>query len=141
MVVATVVERDGKFLLVFERDGDREVYNQPAGHWDKGETIFEAALRETREESGWEVKLEYLLGQYSFHTPHSNITYYRTAFVASPIRKVSEQLDKEIIEAVWLSYEEIVARKHQLRSPLVLRVIEDYRAGKKFPLELISHVI
>lgn len=141
LVVATVVEQDGKFLLVYERDGDRLVYNQPAGHWDKGESIFDAALRETREESGWEVKLDYLIGQYSVHAAHNDITYYRTAFAATPIKKVSEQLDKEIVEVVWLSYAEIVARKAQLRSPLVLRVIEDYRAGKKFPLDFISHVL
>lgn len=141
LVVATVVERDGKFLLVYERDGERLVYNQPAGHWDKGESIFDAARRETLEESGWEVKLDYLIGQYSVHAAHNNITYYRTAFAATPIKKVSDQLDKDIVEAVWLSYPEIVARKDQLRSPLVLRVIEDYRAGKKFPLEFISHVL
>lgn len=141
LVVATVVERNGKFLLVYEQDGDRRVYNQPAGHWDKGESIFAAALRETLEETGWEVKLEHLIGQYSVHAAHSNITYYRTAFAATPIKKVSEQLDKEIIEAVWLSYEEIVARKDLLRSPLVLRVIDDYLAGKKFPLDFISHVL
>jgi 8-oxo-dGTP pyrophosphatase MutT (NUDIX family) len=140
LVVATVVERDGKFLLVYERDGDRQVYNQPAGHWDKGESIFAAALRETLEETGWEVTLDYLIGQYSVHAAHSNITYYRTAFAATAVKKISDQLDKEIIEAVWLSYDEIVARKDQLRSPLVLRVIEDYRAGKKFPLDFISHV-
>jgi len=141
LVVATVVEQDGKFLLVYEQDGNRQVYNQPAGHWDKGESIFEAARRETREETGWEVKLEYLIGQYSVHAAHSNITYYRTAFAATPIQKVSEKLDKEIIEAVWLSYDDILARKDQLRSPLVLRVIDDYRAGKKIPLDFISHVL
>src|SRR5690606_27900096 len=114
LVVATVVEREGKFLLVYERDGDKLVYNQPAGHWDKGESIFAAAQRETLEETGWEVKLDFLIGQYSVYAPHSHITYYRTAFAASPLKKVSEQLDKDIVEAVWLSYEEIVALKDRL---------------------------
>ena len=145
MVVAVVVERDGKYLLVHETDrdklgGSRRVYNQPAGHWDRGESIFDAARRETLEETGWEVELEALIGQYEYYSPFNGITYFRTAFAARPLRRVSEQLDKEIIEAVWLSYEEIQARQAQLRSPLVLRVIDDYRAGKRFPLQLIDHV-
>jgi len=140
MVVATVVEKDGKFLLVFEKDGDRRVYNQPAGHWDEGETIQAAAARETREETGWEVKLNYIIGQYQYYSPYNHVTYFRTAFAATAIQKVSDKLDKEIIEAVWLSYDEIVERREQMRSPLVIRVIDDYRAGKKFPLDLIDHV-
>lgn len=140
MVVATVVESDGKFLLVFEKDGDRCVYNQPAGHWDEGETIQQAAIRETREETGWEVKLNYIIGQYQYYSPHNHVTYFRTAFAATATQRVSDKLDKEIIEAVWLSYEEIVQRREQMRSPLVIRVIDDYRAGKKFPLDLIDHV-
>jgi len=140
MVAATVVEKDGKFLLVYENDGDRKVYNQPAGHWDKGETIQQAALRETREETGWEVKLDYIVGQYQYYSPFNQVTYFRTAFAATAIQKVSDQLDKEIIEAVWLNYDEILDKREQMRSPLVIRVIEDYRAGKKFPLNLVSTV-
>jgi 8-oxo-dGTP pyrophosphatase MutT (NUDIX family) len=140
MVAATVVEKDGKFLLVYENDGDRKVYNQPAGHWDEGETLQEAAIRETLEETGWQVMLNHIIGQYQYYSPHNQVTYFRTAFAASAIQRVSEKLDKEIIEAVWLTYEEIVARKEQMRSPLVIRVIDDYRAGKKFPLNLVSVV-
>jgi len=141
MVVATVVEKDGLFLLVHEKDGERHVYNQPAGHWDEGETLFEAAQRETREETGWEVSLDHIIGNYVYYSPHNNITYYRTAFAATALKKVSDKLDKEIIEAVWLSYVEIIARKEKMRSPLVIRVIDDYRAGKKFPLALVNHVL
>jgi 8-oxo-dGTP pyrophosphatase MutT (NUDIX family) len=145
MVVATVVENNGKFLLVYENDvGEngkrRQVYNQPAGHWDEGETIFEAATRETLEETGWKVKLNYIIGNYVYYSPHNNITYYRTAFAASALQKTNATLDQGIIEAVWLSYDEIVARKEQMRSPLVIRVIDDYRAGKKLPLNVVSHV-
>ena len=140
MVVATVVEKDDRFLLVHEKDGDRQVYNQPAGHWDEGETIQAAAIREAREETGWEVRLDYIIGQYAYYSPHNQVTYFRTAFAASPIQKVSDKLDKEIMEAVWLTYDEIIRKREHMRSPLVIRVIDDYRAGKKFPLDLIAHV-
>jgi len=140
MVVASVVEKDNRFLLVFENDDGRHVYNQPAGHWDHGETIQEAAIRETLEETGWEIKLNYIIGQYQYQSPHNHITYFRTAFAATAIQQVSDKLDKEIIEAVWLSYDEIIERREQMRSPLVIRVIDDYLAGKKLPLSMISHV-
>ena len=140
MVVATVVEKDGKFLLVYENDGERQVYNQPAGHWDEGETIQQAALRETLEETGWEVKLNYIIGQYQYHSPHNDFTYFRTAFAATAVKKISDKLDREIIEAVWLSYDEIISKREQMRSALVIRVIDDYRVGKKFPLDLIDRV-
>ena len=96
MVAAVVVEQDGKFLLVHEHDGERRVYNQPAGHWDDGESLLEAAIREAREETGWEVSLSHIIGQYSYFSPYNQVTYFRTAFAAKPLRKVSDKLDKEI---------------------------------------------
>ena len=77
IVVACVVERDGKFLLVEERIEGATVLNQPAGHWDPGETLFEAALRETLEESAWEVRLDALLGLYHYQPPQLDYGFLR----------------------------------------------------------------
>lgn len=140
LVVATVIEKDGKFLLVHELDEGRKVYNQPAGHWDEGETIQEAAMRETLEETGWQVNLRHIIGHYLYYSPHNRVTYYRTAFAADAVSRVSETLDKGIIEAVWLDYDEIIAKRHEMRSPLVIKVIDDYLAGKHLPLDLVQHV-
>jgi len=140
LVAATIVEQDGKFLLVYENDNGRHVYNQPAGHWDEGESLPEAALRETLEETGWEVTLTHIVGQYLYHSPFNQFTYFRTAFAAKPLRKTSDKLDKEIIAAVWLSYDEILEKREEMRSPLVIRVIDDYLAGQKLPLSLVAHV-
>ncbi len=139
VTVATVVERDGKFLLVRELADGAEVYNQPAGHLEPGETLAEAAVRETREETGWLVEPREILGLSQYTSPHNGTTYLRTTFVAQPLHRDSDaELDEGILEAVWLTPEEIRAREHQLRSPMVLADIECFRRGPRFPLELIQ---
>jgi ADP-ribose pyrophosphatase YjhB (NUDIX family) len=139
VTVATVVERDGRFLLVYEEADGRQVYNQPAGHLDPDESLHEAAIRETLEETGWHVKLTGLLGVNLYEAPSNGVTYLRTTFIAEAISHDPERaLDTGIIEAVWLTYEEILARHNALRSPMTLQVIDEYRTGKRFPLAVIG---
>lgn len=137
-VVATIVERDGRFLFVEEEADGRAVFNQPAGHLDDGETLLEAAKRETLEESGWQVEPTDLVGIYLVAPPGKDITYLRFCFRARAIsHDATRQLDKEIIRAVWLTREELIAEQARHRSPLVLRCIDDAIAGQSFPLSLI----
>ena len=137
--VATVVEKDGKFLMVEETDNGRTVFNQPAGHLDEGETLFEAAVRETLEETAWEVTLTDFLGTYVFRAPNG-LTYVRHCFVASADRHHPHlPLDTGIIAAHWLSADVIMAPDFAVRSPLVAKAIDDYLAGKRLPLDSISH--
>jgi len=137
-VVATIVERDGRFLLVEEEADGRAVFNQPAGHLDDGETLLEAAKRETLEESGWHVEPTDLVGIYLVAPPGKDITYLRFCFRARAVsHDAARKLDKEIIRAVWLTREELVAEQARHRSPLVLRCIDDAIAGHSYPLSLI----
>lgn len=138
ITVATLVEKEGRFLMVEERSNGAIVFNQPAGHVEEGESLVEAALRETLEESGWQVRLSGFLGSYVLTIPDKGRTYYRFCFIAEAGRQVSQHLDTDIIAAHWLSHEEVLARTDQLRSPLVLQCIEDYRAGKRYPLDIIK---
>lgn len=58
VIVGGVVEKDGKYLLVQEaKEKCRGKWNIPAGHLDPNETIFDAAKREVKEESGLDVEL------------------------------------------------------------------------------------
>lgn len=141
--VATIVEKDGKFLLVEERrlidrDGNYGVvYNQPAGHVDEGESILEAAIRETLEETRWQVKLKHLVGIYVFTAPANGVTYHRYCFAAEAIKQLPEnELDDGIIDAKWFAWQEI-DQLDNLRSPLVKRCIKDHIDGKQYPLDLI----
>lgn len=137
--VATLVEDNGLFLMVEEHDGDRVVFNQPAGHLDEGETLFAAAIRETLEETAWDVDLTALLGLYHYPAPNG-LTYIRHCFVAIPVRHhAGRPLDTPIIAAHWLSAQQILAPDFKARSPLVTACLRDYLSGKRYPLSLIQH--
>lgn len=141
VTVATVIEHKGAFLMVKEKKQGRFVYNQPAGHVDGNETLIDAAVRETLEETAHHCRCSAVLGQYQYTAPSNGITYHRTAFIAESLEHDSAfKLDSDIEEALWLSYEEILDlnQKDRLRSPIVLMAIDDYRAGKSFPLDLIA---
>lgn len=136
ITVATLVERDGRFLLVREHCQGKLVLNQPAGHVEAGETLAQAAFRETLEESAWQVEISALLGLYVYQPTAGAGVYYRVCFIAEarqhdPLQK----LDDGIVAAEWLSYQEL--RQEALRSPLVLRCVEDYLNGQRLPLSAL----
>ena len=138
ITVATIVERAGKFLMVKENSGGRLVYNQPAGHVEAKESLLDAAIRETLEETAWRVNLEKLLGIYQYTSPENGITYIRHCFIAKAIEpRTDRDLDEDIAEAVWVSLGELEQRESEMRSPLVLEAIRDYRKGVSYPLSLI----
>lgn len=138
LTVATVVERDGRYLLVEESPHGTPVFNQPAGHLEAGETLAEGAARETLEETGWRVRPTHLLGFYVWTSPKNGATYYRVAFAGELLEQVAGYtIDKDIDATHWLTLDELRARSAQLRSPLVLRCVEDHAAGRRFPLDLI----
>ena len=137
--VATIVEHNGRFLMVEERDGDALVFNQPAGHLDEGETLFTAAVRETLEETGWDVELTHLLGLYHYPAPNG-VTYIRHCFAAKPLRHLPDrELDTPIVAAHWLTAGEIMAPGFAARSPIVQRCLQDYLDGQRYPLAVIYH--
>jgi 8-oxo-dGTP pyrophosphatase MutT (NUDIX family) len=135
--VAVVCENDGRFLMVEEISHQERVFNQPAGHIEPNETILAAALRETLEETGWEVEITHLIGLYTYTAPINGVTYHRVCFGAKPIKKVTRDLDTDIIAAHWLTPEELEHENYPLRSPLVTQCINDFRDGKNYPLSFI----
>ena len=139
VTVAVIVEREGTFLLVEEETiaSHVDVYNQPAGHVEQGETLIEAAKREALEETGWDVEPTALLGIYTYtpeHTPET--TYYRVCFIAKALHHYERPLDEGIIRAVWIGLEELEASQ-RARSPLVIQCIKEYQKGQSFPLSAI----
>ncbi len=143
ITVAAVIGRGGRFLLVEEEDEGRIVFNQPAGHLEQHESLVEGCRREVLEESAWHFRPSELVGIYRWSKPRraadAEVSYLRFAFCGElgehePERK----LDAGIVRAVWLDIDEIRASRERHRSPLVLRCVEDYLAGRRYALELLT---
>lgn len=146
VTVATVVVADGRLLLVEEMAGGRLVLNQPAGHLEPDESLVEAALRETREETGWDVRLTGFVGAYQWKAPlqpdgSGGRHYLRFAFAAEPVtHDPTRSLDEGIVRAVWLTPAELQAEAERHRSPLVWRTAEDFLAGRRQSLDVLQHL-
>lgn len=136
--VAAIIEHEGRFLMIEEDTPEGRKLNQPAGHLERGETLLQAVIRETREESGWRFAPRGLLGVYLADKPDSDITYLRFAFCGEAAAPEGEvRLDDGIVAVHWLRRDEIAAQANRLRSPVVLQCIDDYLAGIMHPLETI----
>jgi 8-oxo-dGTP pyrophosphatase MutT (NUDIX family) len=140
VTVAAVVMRDGKFLLVEEETDAGLAFNQPAGHLEEGESLIDAVVRETLEETAYHFKPTHLVGIYNWKHPIKDVTYLRFAF-GGELRgyEAGRQLDDGIVAARWLTLDEVKETQGRHRSPLILRCIEDLSAGKSYPLDLLVH--
>ena len=142
VTVAAIVEDNGRFLLVEEDADNHIVFNQPAGHLEKDESLINAIKREVLEETGWGFEPQALVGIYLYPNPRIDIVYLRFCFAGQGVRHdPSQSLDKGIIRAVWMSRAEIEANPEKMRSRMVLTCINDYLAGKRYPLELLNHYL
>lgn len=139
VTVAAVVERDDRFLLVEELAGGRLVFNQPAGHLEPGESLVDAVVRETLEETGHRFTPYAVLGVYLWHSEEAGRSFLRVAFAgtAEP-PPAPPRLDDGIVAWHWLSRSQLLGRSEQLRSPMVMRCIDDYLAGISHPLGLLT---
>jgi 8-oxo-dGTP pyrophosphatase MutT (NUDIX family) len=139
VTVAALIEQDGRFLIVEEEADGKVVYNQPAGHLDEGESLLKAVRRETLEETAWHFDPEYVVGIYRWMNLANHHTYLRVCFAGICTRHEPERcLDQGILGVWWMAHAELVARSRQLRSPMVLRCVEDYLAGARYPLALLA---
>ena len=142
VTVAAIIEDNGRFLLVEEDADNHIVFNQPAGHLEKNESLISAIRREVLEETGWEFEPHSLVGVYLYPNPRVDIIYLRFCFAGKGVlHDPSLSLDKGIIRSVWMSKTEIEANRENLRSKMVLICMNDYLAGKRYSLDLLNHYL
>lgn len=139
VTVAAHCERDGRYLLVRESIDGREVYNQPAGHLDPGESLVEAVIRETLEETLFRFEPTAMVGIYRYPLPGDcDAAFVRFLFRGEVSGPVAGELDPDIVAAEWLTYAEVLACRDRHRTSMVMQCIEDARAGRSFPLAIFS---
>jgi len=139
--VAAIIERDNKFLMVEELIQGKQVINQPAGHLDPDESLVEAAIRETQEETAWQFMPEAITGIYLWKHPDNGESFLRVAFCGScKNHNTSQPLDDGIQAAVWKTRDELMQQQQKLRSPMVINCIDDYLAGKRYPMDQLINI-
>ncbi|MBT8091059.1 MAG: NUDIX hydrolase [Gammaproteobacteria bacterium] len=132
LTVAAVVEHEGRFLLVEEYASGRRVFSQPGGHIEAGESPEQAVIRETREETACDIACGELVGVYLWIHPQTRQQFLRIVFAARFLNcNKDSRLDDGIIGRHWFTLEEIASRQASLRSPAVLRCVNDYVAGER----------
>jgi len=138
VTVAVIAERHQRFLMVEEDIQGTVRYNQPAGHLEDEESLVDAVIRECLEETAWHFQPEALVGLYRWRNSRNGETYLRATFYGSCVSADTHRaLDRGIVAAHWLTLDEIRSLSCQLRSPLVLRSIQDYLRGNRYPLEVL----
>lgn len=140
VTVASIINKDGKYLMVRENGGSGAVINQPAGHVEQGESLVEAVIRETREETGWQVEPEYICGIYQFVAGNGE-TYVRFTFSCKLVAQHQNlALDPAIEEVLWLDRAALESNRENLRSQVVLKCITDFEMGNQLPLDCIQQL-
>lgn len=138
ITVAAVVKRQNTFLVVQERNEDGDlVVNQPAGHLEENESIYDAVVRETLEETGWRVEPKAVLNFNLYKAPSNQTTYFRCNVFAEIVEQAADgPLDPDIEQAIWLTEQEI--HNHKLRSPMVTKAIDEFNQKVFYPLDIIQ---
>jgi 8-oxo-dGTP pyrophosphatase MutT (NUDIX family) len=141
ITVAAIAQTAGRFLFVEERINNRLVFNQPAGHVEQGESLLAAVVREVREETAWRFEPQGLLGVYLWRRPSARRATLRFAFTGQVTdHDARQRLDRGIVRTHWLSEEELKGHAERLRSPLVLRCVQDFLAGGIASLESVAQL-
>ncbi|MDE1894737.1 MAG: NUDIX hydrolase [Pseudomonadota bacterium] len=141
VTVACVVADGDRYLMVEEEVAGKLAYNQPAGHLDDGESLHQAAVRETLEETGWTVELQHLIGMHQWRSTEHGEAVLRFSFAARAVgHDPGRPLDTGIRRALWLTRAEIADLGGRLRSPMVLLSIDAWLAGRKLPLDSLGYL-
>ena len=142
ITVASIIKKNNEYLFVEEYINDKKVLNQPAGHLEEHETLEEGCIRETLEETAYDVEVDYLVGIYQERKRNSLDMWLRFCFKCNILEEhVDRSLDKNILRKLWLPKKELTSSNFLYRSDMVLKCIEDYEKGVKYPKEILKNLL
>ena len=142
ITVASIIKKNNEYLFVEEYINDKKVLNQPAGHLEEHETLEEGCIRETLEETAYDVEVDYLVGIYQERKKNSLDMWLRFCFKCNILEEhVDRNLDKNILRKLWLPKKELTSSNFLYRSDMVLKCIEDYEKGVKYPKEILKNLL
>ena len=142
ITVASIIEKNNEYLFVEEYVNDKKVLNQPAGHLEEHETLEEGCIRETLEETAYDVEVDYLVGIYQERKKNTLDMWLRFCFKCNILEEhVDRSLDKNILRKLWLPKKELTSSNFLYRSDMVLKCIEDYEKGVKYPKEILKNLL
>ena len=142
ITVASIIKKNNEYLFVEEYINDKKVLNQPAGHLEEHETLEEGCIRETLEETAYDVEVDYLVGIYQERKKNSLDMWLRFCFKCNILEEhVDRSLDKNILRKLWLPKKELTSSNFLYRSDMVLKCIEDYENGVKYPKEILKNLL
>ena len=144
-----VVGKDGRVLLIKEKLEKKPValWNIIKGSYDGGETVFEAARRECKEEASLDVVLTHTLGAYISEEPEKIRIQFNFLAEANDMnvevasREDQKSRNEVIVEVWWFTKEEVVKMNPEdFVSARTFELLQDWIAGKTFPLEAYKQV-
>ncbi len=142
VTVAAVIERENRFLFVEEETSRGLAFNQPAGHLEEGEDLIAAVKREVIEETAWQFEPENLVAVQLWRRSPEQPSFLRICFAGRCHSYNPElQLDEGIVATHWLTREQIAEQQERLRSILVLKSVDHYLNGERYPLSMIKSLI
>jgi 8-oxo-dGTP pyrophosphatase MutT (NUDIX family) len=142
VTVAAIIERDKRFLLVEEHTPNGLAFNQPAGHLEQGEDLIGAVKREVAEETAWQFEPESIVGIQLWRKNPEAPSFLRVCFSGQcHSHNSAQRLDDGIVATHWLSRADIEKHAGRLRSPLVLRCVDAYLGGERYPLTLLQTLL
>ena len=142
ITVASIIKKNNEYLFVEEYINDKKVLNQPAGHLEEHETLEEGCIRETLEETAYDLEVDYLIGIYQERKKNSLDMWLRFCFKCNILEEhVDRSLDKNILRKLWLPKKELTSSNFLYRSDMVLKCIEDYEKGVKYPKEILKNLL
>lgn len=141
VTVASVIERDNRFLMVEEMHYGQLTINQPAGHMEYGESLLDAVRRETLEETGWNFEPTALLGVFHLQLATPDNVYLRFTFTGNLIdAEPNYRIDPDITAVHWLTREQIRNQQPRIwRNKMVGQSLDAYDSGVRHSLDSLRY--